>query len=46
MNQPPFKLDVESGRVVLEALREVCAYQSWNLLAAHVRTAREGDDRF
>jgi REP element-mobilizing transposase RayT len=38
MKQPPFKLDRASGTVVLEALREVCSYRSWNLLAAHVRT--------
>ncbi len=38
MKQPPFKLDRDSGTVVLEALREVCSYRSWNLLAAPIRT--------
>lgn len=38
MKQPPFKLDRNSGTLVLEALRAVCAHRSWDLLAAHVRT--------
>jgi REP element-mobilizing transposase RayT len=38
MKQAPFKLDRDSGTVVLEALREVCSYRSWNLLAAPIRS--------
>jgi REP element-mobilizing transposase RayT len=38
MNQPPFVLDRASREVVLEALREVCSFRGWTLLAAHVRT--------
>jgi REP element-mobilizing transposase RayT len=38
MKQPPSKLDRASGTVVLEALREVCSYRSWNLLAAPIRS--------
>ncbi len=38
MKQAPYLLDRERRAVVLEALRNVCLYRDWNLLAAHVRT--------
>ena len=38
MDQPPFSLDANCRSVVLTAIREVCAYRGWTLLAAHVRT--------
>jgi REP element-mobilizing transposase RayT len=37
MKQAPYSLERESRAVVLDALREVCAYRGWNLFAAHVR---------
>jgi len=38
MDQEPYILDQERRAVVLAALRNVCLYRKWNLLAAHVRT--------
>jgi len=38
MDQAPYCLDQERRVVVLTALRKVCSYRNWNLLAAHVRT--------
>jgi REP element-mobilizing transposase RayT len=38
MDQPPFSLDERERTHVLEAIREVCAHRTWNLLAAHVRS--------
>ena len=49
MKQAAFKLDRESGAVVLGAIREVCCFRGWKLFAAHVRTNHvhvvvEGED--
>ena len=38
MNQTSYLLDAARRTVVLESVKEHCVYQSWNLLAAHVRT--------
>ena len=38
MTHAPYLLDSGSREAVLEALREVCVYREWILLAAHVRT--------
>ena len=38
MNQSPYELDPDSRAVVLQALKQVCRYRGWNLLAAHVRS--------
>src|SRR5579863_3665478 len=38
MKQQPYELDLPRARIVLEAIREVCSYRGWNLIAAHVRT--------
>jgi REP element-mobilizing transposase RayT len=38
MRQPPYRLDRERRRVVLEAIHQVCSWREWTLLAAHVRT--------
>jgi REP element-mobilizing transposase RayT len=38
MLQESYVLDSERRAVVLRALRRHCAYRSWNLLAAHVRS--------
>jgi adenine-specific DNA methylase/REP element-mobilizing transposase RayT len=38
MDQPPYELDVPRRQIVLDAIREVCEYRGWELLAAHVRT--------
>ncbi len=37
MDQPEYRLDAPRRRLVLHAVREVCAYRSWRLLAVHVR---------
>src|ERR1041384_4021732 len=37
MCQPPYLLDANLRRVVLQAMQEVCAYRHWALLA-HVRS--------
>lgn len=36
--EAPFELNWDEAGIVLSALREVCAFRQWNLLAAHVRT--------
>jgi REP element-mobilizing transposase RayT len=36
-SQPPYELDAPRRRVVLRAIREVCAHRGWTLHAAHVR---------
>jgi REP element-mobilizing transposase RayT len=38
MRQAPYSLDRNGRAAVLEALKEVCLYRGWSLLAAHVRT--------
>lgn len=38
MNQAPYNLDQIRRDAVMEAIREVCAYRSWTLLAVHVRS--------
>ncbi len=38
MDQAPYYLDQTRRDAVLEAIREVCVYREWNLLAAHVRS--------
>jgi REP element-mobilizing transposase RayT len=38
LKQEPFELDADQRAVTLEAIREVCRYKKWLLLAAHVRT--------
>jgi REP element-mobilizing transposase RayT len=38
MNQAPCQLDRDSRMVVLDAVREVCSYCGWSLLAAHMRS--------
>ena len=37
MDQPPYELDGQRRSAVLEALKDICSYRGWNLLAAHVR---------
>jgi REP element-mobilizing transposase RayT len=39
MHHPPYELDGHCRTAVLEALREVCRYRGWNLVAAHVRSS-------
>jgi len=39
MRQPPYELGADARRSVLETIKEVCAYRSWLLLAAHIRSA-------
>ncbi len=38
MDQAPYYLDGDRRAAVMCALRGVCSYREWNLLAAHVRT--------
>lgn len=38
MNDSPYVLDSGVREEVLTAIREVCQFKQWNLLAAHVRT--------
>lgn len=38
MKQPPYELDVQRRRIVLQTLLEVCQHRSWYLFAAHART--------
>jgi REP element-mobilizing transposase RayT len=38
MTQPPYLLDAPRRKVVMIAIREVCDYRGWTLLAAHVRS--------
>src|SRR6266852_1924749 len=39
MDQPPYMLDPARRKIVLAALREVCAHRNWTLLATHVRSS-------
>src|SRR5580698_5626692 len=38
MKQEPYILDLPRAWIVLEAIREVCHFRDWDLIAAHVRT--------
>jgi REP element-mobilizing transposase RayT len=38
MTQLPYQLDLPRARTVLDAIREVCQFRRWDLLAALVRT--------
>jgi hypothetical protein len=38
ITEEPYQLDLPRARVVLGAIREVCHFRSWDLLAAHART--------
>lgn len=38
MNQPPYQLDQGNRNIVLQAIKDVCTYSNWILLAAHART--------
>jgi hypothetical protein len=38
MKQEPYLLDLAKAHIVLEAIREVCRFRDWDLIAAHVRT--------
>ena len=38
MDQAPYELDEVRRDVVLTAIRQVCAYKKWSLLAIHVRS--------
>jgi len=38
MRQQPYQLDTIRREIVLNTLREVCAWRGWTLWAAHVRT--------
>src|SRR5271168_1558659 len=38
LKQAPFEMDADQRAVTLKAIREVCDYKHWALLAAHVRT--------
>ncbi|MBS1829263.1 MAG: transposase [Acidobacteria bacterium] len=38
MEECPYEMDGISRVVVLEAVKEVCGYRGWSLLAAHVRS--------
>ena len=37
MDTPPYKLSLEGAEAVLGAIREVCVFREWPLIAAHVR---------
>jgi hypothetical protein len=37
MLEPAYALDDEKRRIVLAAIRRVCTYREWTLIAAHVR---------
>ena len=37
LKNPPYELDPPRRKSVMEAIREVCDYRGWVLLAAHVR---------
>jgi REP element-mobilizing transposase RayT len=39
MDQPAYHLDALRRGHVLQAIREVCRYRGWRLLAAHVRSS-------
>jgi hypothetical protein len=36
MKHPPYTLDETKRKIVFEAIREVCLWRAWNLLAVHV----------
>jgi REP element-mobilizing transposase RayT len=38
MTQPPYSLTSDRRSVVQQAIRQVCSFRNWNLLAAHVRS--------
>lgn len=38
MTEEPYILDSLKAKVVLNAIKEVCSYRQWSLLAAHIRT--------
>jgi REP element-mobilizing transposase RayT len=38
MSDPPFVLDGKGRELTLQAIREVCEFRGWKLLAAHVRS--------
>ena len=38
MKEPGYLLSLQNAGVVLAAIREVCRFRNWGLLAAHVRT--------
>ena len=38
LGEPGYVLSLENAGVVLGAIREVCTFRNWGLLAAHVRT--------
>ena len=38
MREAPYVLDSARRAIVLDTIREVCAYRRWRLLACHVRT--------
>ena len=40
MGQEPYELDSQRRPIVLEAIREVCSYRQWRLLAVHVRSKK------
>jgi REP element-mobilizing transposase RayT len=37
MTQPAYSMDADRRRVVLDAIRNVCAFRGWTLHAVHVR---------
>jgi hypothetical protein len=37
MVQPPYEMDAQRRRIVLEAICNVCAFRGWTLHAVHVR---------
>jgi len=38
MAHPPYRLDEARRSAVLQALRRICEYRGWTLIAAHVRS--------
>ena len=38
MTQEPYLADLRRGRIVLDAIHEVCRFRDWGLIAGHVRT--------
>jgi REP element-mobilizing transposase RayT len=38
LKQAPFEMDREQRLIALHAMREVCRYKQWELVAAHVRS--------
>ncbi len=38
LNHPPYQLENRARAIVLRAIRDVCTYRGWELLAVHVRT--------